>query len=214
MAEDTGKKKKKKKKKAGEPERDQMDVDPIPPADGDEEEWDGTEEMRKRVLNKYLDEVYKLDFNDMVPRLHHLRNRLMLTLNVQAGGMPTRFNYAPVPKASFSLTSAEILMATDKELNNYVGLKSLAPHKRKVAWDKGRGQKLKELKAALAGRRWGYVGKVAPRDGDDKPASKRKKEMPSQSENGKEKETDGEPKKKKRKRNKGKGKETVAAASS
>jgi protein KRI1 len=32
----------------------------------DEEEWDGTEEMRKRVLEKYMDEMYDLDFNDMV----------------------------------------------------------------------------------------------------------------------------------------------------
>ena len=32
----------------------------------DEEEWDGSEEMRKRVLNDYMDEMYKMDFNDIV----------------------------------------------------------------------------------------------------------------------------------------------------
>ena len=32
----------------------------------DDEEWDGTEEMRKRKLNEYMDEVYGLDFNDIV----------------------------------------------------------------------------------------------------------------------------------------------------
>ena len=31
-----------------------------------EEEWDGTEEMRKKVLNKYMDEIYGMDFNDVV----------------------------------------------------------------------------------------------------------------------------------------------------
>lgn len=32
----------------------------------DDEEWDGTEEMRKRKLNEYMDQVYGLDFNDVV----------------------------------------------------------------------------------------------------------------------------------------------------
>lgn len=65
------KKKKKKKKKAEEDERDeggvdvdQMDAD-VQMQDG-EEEWDGTEEMRKRVVEKYMDEVYDLEFNDVV----------------------------------------------------------------------------------------------------------------------------------------------------
>jgi protein KRI1 len=47
---------------------DEMDADV--PNDGgtnwDEVEWDGTEEMRKRVLDQYMDELYGLEFNDMV----------------------------------------------------------------------------------------------------------------------------------------------------
>jgi protein KRI1 len=45
-----------------------MDADVERPAaeEDDEEAWDGTEEMRKRVLEKYMDEIYGLDFNDMV----------------------------------------------------------------------------------------------------------------------------------------------------
>lgn len=67
--------------------------------------------------------------------------------------MPTRFSYMPVPKERFSLTSAEILMATDKELNQYVGMKQLAAHKRKRSgYDKNRAQKLYELKRAIARR--------------------------------------------------------------
>ena len=43
---------------------DAMDAD-IGRIDNDEE-WDGTEEMRKRKLDEYMDEIYGLDFNDMV----------------------------------------------------------------------------------------------------------------------------------------------------
>ena len=38
---------------------DRMDAD----VDGG---WDGTEEMRKGMLDQYMDEIYELDFNDMV----------------------------------------------------------------------------------------------------------------------------------------------------
>lgn len=61
-------KKKKKKKKNDEPEVedgvdiDEMDADVV----RDDEEWDGTEEMRKRKLDEYMDELYGLEFNDMV----------------------------------------------------------------------------------------------------------------------------------------------------
>ncbi|KAG8911983.1 hypothetical protein FRC01_005365 [Tulasnella sp. 417] len=134
------KRKKKKKKKGVEVQQDagvdvnEMDAEVAQP-EADDEEWDGTEEMRKRVLNKYLDDIYKLDFNDMV------------------AGTPTRFSYIPVPKERFSLTSAEILVATDKELNQYVGMKQLAAHKRKRSgYDKNRSQKLYELKRAILRR--------------------------------------------------------------
>jgi protein KRI1 len=61
------KKKKKKKKKGDEDEDGAVDIDAMD-ADiqQDDEEWDGTEEMRKRKLNEYMDEVYGLDFNDIV----------------------------------------------------------------------------------------------------------------------------------------------------
>lgn len=63
------KKNKKKKKKGGDEDGgvdiDAMDADVAPRFDEDEE-WDGTEEMRKRKFNEYMDEIYGLDFNDMV----------------------------------------------------------------------------------------------------------------------------------------------------
>lgn len=61
--------KKKKKKKRDEAIDDGVDVDVMDadaPVDQDEEEWDGTEEMRKRKVQEYMDEVYGMDFNDMV----------------------------------------------------------------------------------------------------------------------------------------------------
>jgi protein KRI1 len=73
FADQKGKKKKRKKKETKE-EEDEVDVDAM---DADitqpEEEWDGTEEMRKRKLDEYMDELYGLEFNDMV--------RMLLLLN-------------------------------------------------------------------------------------------------------------------------------------
>jgi protein KRI1 len=66
-------KKKERKKRMREDEDSAVDVDEMD-ADAtsyggrkwDEVEWDGTEEMRKRVLDQYMDELYDLEFNDMV----------------------------------------------------------------------------------------------------------------------------------------------------
>lgn len=70
--------KKKKKKKAHEPQsEDGVDIDAMdadverPPSD--DEEWDGTEEMRKRKLDEYMEEIYGLEFNDLVRLRSSLR---------------------------------------------------------------------------------------------------------------------------------------------
>ncbi|KAI8978185.1 KRI1-like family C-terminal-domain-containing protein [Trametes punicea] len=137
------KKKKKKKKKKDENGMDEggVDIDEMdaevehPPAD--EEEWDGTEEMRKRKVEEYMDEIYGLDFNDMV------------------AGMPTRFKYTKVEPQNFGLTPVEILMATDAELNSYMGIKKLAPYRKEGKgrnWDAKRAARLKELKTKLKER--------------------------------------------------------------
>ncbi|EIW53933.1 Krr1-domain-containing protein [Trametes versicolor FP-101664 SS1] len=137
------KKKKKKKKKKGEDDMDEggvdiadMDAD-VERAPGDEEEWDGTEEMRKKKLDEYMDEIYGLDFNDVV------------------AGMPTRFKYAKVESQTFGLSPAEILMATDAELNTYMGVKKIAPYRKEGKgrnWDSKRTARLQELKAKLKER--------------------------------------------------------------
>lgn len=158
--ESSSKKKKKKKKKKDEPEMedgvdvDEMDADVV----RDDEEWDGTEEMRKRKLDEYMDELYGLEFNDMV------------------AGMPTRFKYTKVQPQSFALSPVEILLATDAELNQYMGLKKLAPYRKDGSnWDKNRNAKLKELKEKIRQRGAALgagedITKVFP----EKPTKKRK----------------------------------------
>ncbi|KAF9047752.1 KRI1-like family C-terminal-domain-containing protein [Panaeolus papilionaceus] len=144
------KKKKKKKKKSGDDDEgvdiDAMDADVQPTFNDDgEEEWDGTEEMRKRKLNEYMDQIYGMDFNDVV------------------GGMPTRFKYTQVKPDALALNPVEILMATDKELNEYVGIKKYAPYRQgedKSRYTKKRQEKLQELKTTVKGRmvKAGLVG--------------------------------------------------------
>jgi protein KRI1 len=159
--------KKKEKKRKREDDQsavgvDEMDADAI---NEDEErwddlEWDGTEEMRKRVLDQYLEELYGLEFNDMVrppfaysrssSRGSCLRARCPCT---QVAGMPTRFGYTPVAKTTYALTSSEILLADDKDLNEYVGLKKLAPYrKQSEAWDAKRTERLREFKHKVSAR--------------------------------------------------------------
>ncbi|KAH9949270.1 KRI1-like family C-terminal-domain-containing protein [Amylocystis lapponica] len=126
---------------------DEMDAE-VERMDVDDEEWDGTDEMRKRKLDEYMDELYGLEFNDMV------------------GELPTRFKYTKVEPQSFALTPAEILMATDAELNSYIGIKKYAPYRREgkgKQWDNNRVSRLKELKTKLSER--GLSEKVKKRKG-------------------------------------------------
>ncbi|CAE6502586.1 unnamed protein product [Rhizoctonia solani] len=136
----TGKKKKSKKRKHDEDgsdagvDPDEMDAEiERPMQEEDEEEWDGSEEMRKQVLERYMDEMYDLEFNDMV------------------GDMPTHFRYARVEPSTYGLTPVEILNATDAELNTYMGLKRIAPY-RKDKFDYRRPEKLKEFRNTLVAR--------------------------------------------------------------
>ncbi|KAI0937833.1 hypothetical protein AcW1_003888 [Taiwanofungus camphoratus] len=135
------KSKKKKKKENGDEIDDGVDVEEMDAnvvhLRADDEEWDGTEEMRKRKLEEYMDEAYGLEFNDMV------------------GDLPTRFKYTKVAPQTFGLASTEILLATDAELNSYVGIKKYAPYRKEGKgkhWDNTRTTRLKELKAKLLDR--------------------------------------------------------------
>ncbi|KAG5650999.1 hypothetical protein H0H81_010258 [Sphagnurus paluster] len=155
-------KKKKKKKKGNDNDEEDAGVD-VDAMDADveriedDEEWDGTEEMRKRKLNEYMDEIYGLDFNDIV------------------GDIPTRFKYTTVQPQNFALTPAEILMATDQELNEYIGVKKYAPYRTEMKWDSHRNDRLKELKKKIAERMGTNTFDAGSREGAvEKPAKKRK----------------------------------------
>ena len=72
--------------------------------------------------------------------------------------MPTRFHYTKVEPQHFGLSPAEILMATDAELNSYMGIKKYAPYRKEGKgrnWDAQRSARLKELKNKLKERSTG-----------------------------------------------------------
>jgi len=71
----------------------------------------------------------------------------------QVGDMPTRFKYVPVQPQAYALTPAEILMATDQELNEYMSVKKYAPYRQdKNNRNKKTQEKLHELKAKIGER--------------------------------------------------------------
>lgn len=83
--------------------------------DEDNEEYIGGDEemeseLEKKLKNKLQEELYKLDYEDIV------------------AGMPTRFKYRQVEPNDYGLTTHEILLARDTTLKQYVSLKKLAPY--------------------------------------------------------------------------------------
>ena len=61
-----------------------------------------------------------------------------------------------MPADTFSLSAQDILIANDKDLNEYVSLKKLAPYRKTGArvWDNKRATKLRDFKEKLKSSRW------------------------------------------------------------
>ena len=72
-------------------------------------------ETEKKLREKMKDELYKLDYEDII------------------AGMPTRFKYRSVPKNNYGLSTEEILFAKDSTLKNFVSLKKMAPYREDVS---------------------------------------------------------------------------------
>ncbi|ORY07854.1 Krr1-domain-containing protein [Basidiobolus meristosporus CBS 931.73] len=110
-----GKKNKKGKEPANVEEDDFiMDADYLPGGEHFEEakpKKGKDKKSNKRSMDEYLDDYYQLDYEDMV------------------GDLPTRFKYHQVKPSSFGLDPVEILMADEKDLNDFVSLKKLAPYR-------------------------------------------------------------------------------------
>jgi protein KRI1 len=71
-------------------------------------------ETEKKLREKMMDELYKLDYEDII------------------AGIPTRFKYRKVEPNSYGLSTEEILFARDTTLKNYVSLKKMAPYREDV----------------------------------------------------------------------------------
>ncbi|KAL8133764.1 uncharacterized protein LOC141712655 [Apium graveolens] len=88
-----------------------------------EEQVDAVEHKKKKkhkmsaleaeVVKKDLDEYYKLDYEDTI------------------GDLKTRFKYRPVNAKRYGVKTKEVLLLDDKELNQHVPLKKMAPYREK-----------------------------------------------------------------------------------
>lgn len=130
-------KKGKKDKKDKKRKAEEIDEEPIPLAE------------RAEKLKAAADTIRSLDHEDEV------------------GGIKTRFKYTKTAPESFGLTAAEILLATDAELNSIVSIKQLQPYRRGGIGLAGRGlgKRVRDLKAVLARRKWGEDEQSGAHDG-------------------------------------------------
>lgn len=96
----------------------------------------------KEEIDRYLDEYYHLDFEDIV------------------GDVPVRFKYRQIEANDYSLGVEEILEADDKDLNEVIGLKKLYGFRSEEQkardeerWKKTKKKKLWEFRGILKGKK-------------------------------------------------------------
>ncbi|XP_070510074.1 protein KRI1 homolog [Chironomus tepperi] len=138
-----------------------------------------------KTYEEYLDEYYKLDYEDII------------------GDQPCRFNYVECVPNDFGLTVEEILMASNKELNQWASLKKTMQNRPKNVemndvekynrWRNNIALKKKIFKSMFG---------EASESEDDEGSESESKEVPAKSEEKTEAETPAKKKKKKNKKKK------------
>ncbi|KAM0953931.1 putative KRR1 interacting protein [Dioscorea sansibarensis] len=103
----------KKKEEEDNDEEEEEDVERCNEREGKRKRKRKISLKEKVELEKELEEYYKLDYEDTI------------------GDLKTRFKYTSVPAKSYGLSASEILMTDDKNLNQFVSLKKLAPYRQK-----------------------------------------------------------------------------------
>lgn len=108
----------------------------------------------KIAVDKNLEEYYKLDYEDMI------------------GDLPTRFRYRGVKPNTYGLDVADILSAEDKELNQHVSIKKLAPY-RGDEWEAPKYSVLSQKARKKQALQDGPSQKYSKKDGSSQKYSKK-----------------------------------------
>ncbi|KAJ1646748.1 Ribosome biogenesis protein Kri1 [Coemansia asiatica] len=131
------------------------------------EAFESTKAELKDKVSEYLDNYYQLDFEDVV-----------------GDDLATRFKYAKVKPVNYGLTPAEILLADDKFLNEYVSVKKIATYRPdwRIDDDMTKHANKKRMvyvkkKAAVMREEWMNTLKQAKSGKKDKKDKKKKREM-------------------------------------
>ena len=96
----------------------QEEVPPFLSGDNHESS-DAVQSLEKKMKSKMFDELYKLDYEDII------------------GDMPTRFKYRQVKANNYGLSAEEILFARDTTLKQFVSLRRMAPYDEKEEFNPG-----------------------------------------------------------------------------
>ncbi|KAJ2499660.1 Ribosome biogenesis protein Kri1 [Coemansia sp. RSA 1972] len=121
-----------------------MDADYLEPTQVDPQALESTTRELKATMSDYMSNYYQQDFEDVI-----------------GDNLTTRFKYANVKPVDFGLSAAEILLADDSMLNEYVSIKKMAAYRPEWKLDEDEAkhsnkkrQKYIQRKAAALREEW------------------------------------------------------------
>ncbi|KAJ1773897.1 Ribosome biogenesis protein Kri1 [Coemansia sp. RSA 1824] len=121
-----------------------MDADYLEPTQVDPQALASTTRELKATVSDYMNNYYHQDFEDVI-----------------GDNLTTRFKYANVKPVDFGLSAAEILLADDSMLNEYVSIKKMAAYRPEWKLDEDEAkhsnkkrQKYIQRKAAALREEW------------------------------------------------------------